>query len=279
MALIKHAQSGDLASDAVVLDLGDLRREGERLRARAQAEADRIIAEARAERERLITGAREEGFELGKQEGHAEGVEEGRADGREEARAEAAPRLDALAQSLEQAVERVDAAHEQAMREARRDVLDLALAIGERVAKRAVELDEDAALKQVEAALEVLLRATDLAIQVHPDDAASVEEALPSLKTRLDRSARMRVEPDPSLTRGSAIVRTSGGEIDATVEGQIARIVDSLRPLEDQQSRSRKRSDEQANDAPQLPNPSDAADGANPPDADPDPDPDPDPDA
>jgi flagellar biosynthesis/type III secretory pathway protein FliH len=230
MALIKHAQTASLASDAVVLDLGDLRREADRMRARAQREAARIVEEARVERERLIAGAREEGFEAGREAGHAEGFEAGRTAGEAEARAEASERLDSIASSLTAALDRIDAEHERTTREARHDVLELAIAMGERVARRAIEVDPTAAARQVEAALEIVLRATDLIVRVHPDDLTLVETAMPSLARRLGQSARVRVEAEASLTRGSAVVCSEHGEIDATVEGQIARLVECIRP-------------------------------------------------
>jgi len=230
MALIKHAQTGSMASDAVVLDLGDLRREADRLRERARREAEAIVAEARAERERLIEGAREEGYAAGHAAGLEAGREEGRAAGAAEAKEEAAERLDHLASTLTGVLEQINTTYEAAEREAREDVLDLALTIGERVAKRAVELDRHAAARQVEAALEIVLRSSDVVVRVHPDDATSVEEAMPDLARRLGRSARVRVEPDDSLARGSAFVVTAKGEIDATVDGQIERLVASVRP-------------------------------------------------
>lgn len=232
MALIKHAQTAEMASEAVVLDLGDLRREADRLRERARREAQAIVAEARAERERLLAGAREEGFAAGYAAGLEAGREEGRAAGADEAKQEHAERLDHLASTLTGVLEHINDTYEAAEREARADVLELALAIGERVAKRAVELDRHAAARQVESALEIVLRTSDVVVRVHPDDAASLEAALPDLARRLGRSARVRVEPDDSLTRGSAVLVTAKGEIDATVEGQIERLVESVRPAD-----------------------------------------------
>src|SRR5687767_7076452 len=82
MALIKSAKSGRLLKDAVVLDMGDLARQADRIRQSALVEAQRILAEAHAEAQRLIDGAAEqgraEGFELGHSEGFAKGEQEGR---------------------------------------------------------------------------------------------------------------------------------------------------------------------------------------------------------
>src|SRR5690606_929417 len=77
MALIRKSVAETLSREAIVLDLGDLVRQGEQIKARARAEADRILAEAQAERQRLIADA----AEVGRQEGFARGVEEGRKQG------------------------------------------------------------------------------------------------------------------------------------------------------------------------------------------------------
>jgi len=71
MALIKAAQTGDLQREAIVLDLGDLRRQAADLRAAAEATAERIVDEARRQAKALTDGAAERG--------HAEGLERGKA--------------------------------------------------------------------------------------------------------------------------------------------------------------------------------------------------------
>src|SRR5437879_148228 len=96
MALIKNSNAAVIARDAVVLDLSDLRRQGEALLAQARARADQVLAEAAAERDRLVAGA----AEAGRDQGLAEGLADGRARGLDEGRAQAIagykPRLESL---------------------------------------------------------------------------------------------------------------------------------------------------------------------------------------
>ena len=116
------------------------------------------------------------------------------------------------------------------LREARLDVLRLALAIAERVAKRAVEADEASASVQLEAALELVSRASSLRIACSPEDASLLREMTPALAARFASMRHAEIIEDPSLSRGSVVVRTDKGEVDATIETQIARVCDALMP-------------------------------------------------
>lgn len=228
MALIKAANSEHSMRDAIVLDLGEIGRLGERLLSRAQAEADRMLEEARAnaaaETDEIRERARAEGFERGL----AEGREAGLSEGRQSAHAEFAERLGALEAALAEAVEAFAREREGMLSEARGDALTLALDVARRVTKRVVDADPGVAAAQAEAALRTLGRRTEAQVRVHPDDLAAVREALPALAERVDAARGVELAPDDALTRGSCVVRTRRGEIDASIEGQLDRIADAL---------------------------------------------------
>ncbi len=232
MPMIRRADAASLARDAVVLDLGDLARQGEAMVERARREADRIVEEAHAERERLIAGAAEkgraEGIEKGRAEGHAEGLERGRA----EALAAEAEALGALQTSWVGAFERFEAMRSELRVEAERGVLALAVRLGERVAKRAIELDGEAAVRQLLEAIDLTMQPTRLRVRVSPEDAEAVRAALPGISDRLAESANAVVVEDGALSHGSVIVEADESRIDGTIETQLARIVDVLLPGE-----------------------------------------------
>src|SRR5690606_27701061 len=115
-------------------------------------------------------------------------------------------------------------------REARLDVLKLAVAVAEKVAKRRVEFDPEAAAAQLEAALELVSRPTRLRIACSPGDRAVLEESLPALRARFARVGDAEIVEDAALSHGSVIVRTEKGEIDATIETQIERVVHAILP-------------------------------------------------
>ena len=76
MAVIKSQNAQTLLKDAVVLDLGDLRRQAAERQEEAQAQARRIVAQAQDEAHRLTAGAHAKGFEQGMREGLAKGTQQ-----------------------------------------------------------------------------------------------------------------------------------------------------------------------------------------------------------
>lgn len=230
MALIKQANSGSAARDAIVLDLGDLRREAEALQARARAEADRIVAEAEAERERLLNGAHAEGYERGFAEGRAAGEQAGRESGHAEALRERTPQLEALEQSWREALGGFAALRDELLSDARANVLRLAAEVAERAVRRAIALESggEAALRQLEHALSLVLEPTGLVVEVSPEDAALCREALPALMESVGGAASgAQIVEHAELSRGSVLLRGKGGAIDATVETRIERLIDA----------------------------------------------------
>lgn len=241
MALIKHANARELARDAIVLDLGDLQRQGAMLVSQARAQAEAIVAEARAERDSIIAGAAEkghaDGFVAGRSAGHQAGLEAGRA----AALTEFKDKLSKLDAAWVAAAESFNASREDLLRSAQRDVLRVAVRIAERVTKRVIQLDSGTAARQLEAVLAVIVRPTRLTVRIHPDDRATVEQALPRLAAMFSAARHVELTDDPALQRGSCVATTRlpersdadtglGGEIDASIQMQLDRIVEALLP-------------------------------------------------
>lgn len=232
MPMIRRADAASIAREAVVLDLGDLARQGEAMIERARLEADRIVEEAKAERERLISDADERGHA----EGFARGLEEGNAKGHEDGRAAALAaqqpafhRLEAACMDALAAFEkRRDSLHS----EAERGVVSLAVRLGERVAKRAIEADEQAAVRQLQEAIGLVMRPSRVRVLVSPGDAKGMREAMPSLADRLGSSASVELVEDESLSHGSVIIEADESRIDGTIETQLERIVGAILPGE-----------------------------------------------
>jgi flagellar biosynthesis/type III secretory pathway protein FliH len=231
MALIRQSNAAMMARDALVLDLGDLKRQADAMRARAQAEVDQLLAEGRAERERLVRQATEEA----RSEGVERGLEEGREQGRQEGRAAGLAELRETLQKLESgwtaALEGFENGRARALLEGRQDVLRLAMMLGEMVAKRALALKPEAVVDQVAAALALLSKPSRVTVTVHPDDLPLIQEALPALAQKLAAAAHAELLSDTAMERGGCIVRMpSGAEIDATIGTQLERIAGALLP-------------------------------------------------
>lgn len=231
MALIRKAAADAAASNAVRLDLGDLEYHAAEVRARAAADAERIIAEAQAERERLIADATETGRTAGHAEGHKKGHAEGTKAGTDKAYAEAKAELAALSQAWREQLDALHASREGLILAAKTDLVRMAIDIAGRVTQRTVETDPSVAAAQAEAAARLIATRTAVVIDVCPDDRESVERALPELVRTVAAIDSAEIAESPALSRGSVIIRTAGGgEIDATLETQLARIAADLVP-------------------------------------------------
>jgi flagellar biosynthesis/type III secretory pathway protein FliH len=230
VAVIKQADSGSIARDAVVLDLGDLQREADRLREKAQAEARAIREKASREADRIIEEAMERGFEEGRKAGAEQGRSAGFEAGRNEAFEQQTSALAALAEQWARALNDFNETRDRLLRDARQDVLELAVRLGERVLRREIEGDRDAATRQLEAALELVLAPTALHVEVSPQDQERIAEILPSLVASLAKSPHAEVVESERVQPGGVRVRTDSGAIDATVEEQLRRISAALRP-------------------------------------------------
>jgi flagellar biosynthesis/type III secretory pathway protein FliH len=228
MGVLKPSVSRKHLQDAIALDLGDLRARADALCADARARAERIVEEAKAERERLLAGAHEEGFAAGKAEGHEKGLEEGRERGHKEALASHQQELARLHKGYEGALHAYERVRDDMLAEARREILVLATELARRVALRAVELDASVVERQLERVLGMAIEPTRVTLRVHPDDRPRVDEAMPGLIDRFAHSPHARTEDDASLERGSCVLRTDRGEIDASIGTMLDEITSRL---------------------------------------------------
>jgi flagellar biosynthesis/type III secretory pathway protein FliH len=231
MALIRQSSSATLTRDAVVLDLGDLMRQGEQMRTKARVDADRLLVEARAERERLIAGAAEEGRKSGAVAGQEEGRRQGEAQGRAAALAEMKDKLAKLEAGWSAALAAFESERDRMLLDARQDVVRLAARVAELVTKRALTLEPERVADQLSAVLAMVAKPTRLVVRANPEDLSILQEALPALQDRYRAATHVEIQPDPTLERGSCTASTAGGgTIDASVAGQLERIAAALLP-------------------------------------------------
>jgi len=135
--------------------------------------------------------------------------------------------LEHLKQPLEEAARRLaDRVEELAglraglRRDAEQDVVRLAIAIARRILHRELATDPAALLGVVKAALDRLDAREVLRLRVHPDDVTMIREALAAGGF----PEQVEIAGDAGLERGGLIVETSRGDLDASVESQLAEI-------------------------------------------------------
>jgi len=230
MPLLKSQLAPPAMKEAVVLDLGDLGAQAEKIREQAKREAEAILADARQEAERLAAASEAAATERGHAEGLARGLEEGRVQGKQEALAQSQEQLASLTAAWTATADGWQQQRTAMQRDAREAVLDFALRVAEKVVHRVVELDGETASRQVAAALESVLANHDVSIRIHPDDRATVEDALPKLVVHLGEQTNVTLTDDPAVGRGGCVLSSGAGEVDATIETQLTRIAELILP-------------------------------------------------
>lgn len=104
--------------------------------------------------------------------------------------------------------------------EVERDAVKLAIAIARRVVHRELATDPEAILGLVMAAFQKLNARETHQLRVSAGDAALMQEN----RARMEMPAGLEIVADSSLGAGSAVFETSRGELDASVDTQLAEI-------------------------------------------------------
>ncbi|GDX99138.1 flagellar assembly protein FliH [Phycisphaerae bacterium] len=231
MAVIRQSDALRLAEEAIALDLGDLKRQGDALVGHARERAAAIVAEANAERERIMRGIEQDAHREGMARGTKDGLEAGRKQGHEAALRERKQQLEAIEKGWLQALTQFEQLRATMLQQSREDVLELAVMLAQRVVRRQFEVDPTLVNEQLEACLRAVVKPTSLLITIAQADEAVVRAALPAILSRVGSSHSVTLNVDVSAEPGTCIARSAGGGmIDASVETQLTRIVESLVP-------------------------------------------------
>ena len=150
---------------------------------------------------------REQAFE----EGFAAGV------------AQAQSQLDGPAAALAAAADQLQALRTDAAASVEADAVDLALRIAEQVVGAAIAADPELVVEAVRGALRRLVERDRVLILVNPDDLELVRDHAARLVGELGGIEHCEVQAERRVRPGGAIVRTSEGEVDATLETKLAR--------------------------------------------------------
>jgi flagellar assembly protein FliH len=153
--------------------------------------------------------------------------QQGRAEGEAAGFARASLRLDPVIANLAAVIQELAGQRARVRAEAEEDAVQLAIAIARRVLYRELATDPEAILGLVMAAFQKLNTRETHRLRVSPADAAAMEEN----RARLHLPPRVEIAADPSLAPGSAVFETSRGELDASIDTQMAEIGRGLADL------------------------------------------------
>ena len=137
--------------------------------------------------------------------------------------AQAQSQLDGPAAALAGAAEQLQAMRTDAAASVEADAVDLALRIAEQAIGAAIAADPELVVEAVRGALRRLVERDRVLILVNPDDLELVRDHVARLVGELGGIEHCEVQSERRVRPGGAIVRTSEGEVDATLETKLAR--------------------------------------------------------
>jgi flagellar assembly protein FliH len=202
---------------AFLPDLGGATPEsGADARAEAATSAHAILAGAEAQAQALMEAARRQVAGL-LEEGRRDGFRQGQG----EAHQAAAPRLAALTEALAVGAATLEELEASWHARAEEVIVELALAVAERILMREIARAPEAILGPVRAALASLPVAEESVIRVHPDLVPVLEAHRAAMTAAAPGIPGLRVQGDPAVAPGGCLVQAPSGLVDATLPGQL----------------------------------------------------------
>ena len=194
-------------------------------RARSQLETrDRELARSRdqavAEANRLHQQAREEGLQAGRDAAAAEADER--------LRHQVEDRVGKLVSATEGMLRQITEAQQAWMVNYADSLVTTAVAIAERVVRQRLRQEPELIARWAEEALWVARSADRLTVAVHPETLAELGPKLDELLSRPGLPEDISIIPDETVPREGVSVRQTGGEVSATLQGQLERLAEAL---------------------------------------------------
>ena len=170
----------------------------------ASAKARELLQKAQAEAAEIVRKAEEKSEELRKS-GYETGYQEG------------------LAQVTEQLV-KARQEHEQFLKNANRELMDLAFRIAEKIIGKQLEIEPQTIISVVKQAMQNVRGSKQLTIRVHPDDAKILRENDEELQEALGRQRIIDIMEDKKVQPGGCIIESEIGTVEAQLQTQLERL-------------------------------------------------------
>ncbi|MCI0416135.1 type III secretion system stator protein SctL [bacterium] len=170
----------------------------------ASAKARELLQKAQREAEAILRNAEEESAKQ-RQTGYDTGYQEG------------------LAQTTELMV-KARTEQEQFIKNANRDLMDLAFKIAEKIIGKQLEMEPETIIGIVKQAMQTVRQSKQLTIRVHPEDAKILKENEEELQETLGRQRILDVVEDKKVHRGGCIIESEIGTVEAQLQTQLERL-------------------------------------------------------
>ena len=191
----------------------------------AREEAEQLLSQTReramAEQEEIRAGARDEGY----RDGYAQGIAKAMDDSIRDREATAAR----LEQEVQAFLEKASLAREEMILQSRDELLELCLAIAEKVVRISLRSSSEVIIRMIQTATERMRRQEWVHIYISGCDTRQVAQISPALTTTLGAlSQHIKVVPMGDDEGGTCIVETPEEIADASVSTQMSKIRDVL---------------------------------------------------
>ncbi|OEG00401.1 flagellar assembly protein FliH [Vulcanibacillus modesticaldus] len=192
--------------------LGDAKKQAEELLEKEKKAIDEWWDKKRAEDDLLIERLKKEGYQAGYEEGHAKAE----LDLQEQYQ----KRFDQAQQILEEA----SRIKEQIIQESESKIIELSVAIAEKIIRKEIELDMGVVKNLVKEVLKGIKELEKISISVAPSYFTYLHNAREELLKELNGQIELLIFPDPSITDGGCIIKSSYGTFDAKIDTQLEEI-------------------------------------------------------
>lgn len=217
--------------EAQAVELADLSKyEPEQVYSDAKSYAEYLVDQARETAASMVEQARmlrDSELDAARQKGYQEGYEAGYSEGISLADRESA----GLIRTAEQIAMQVAAERNRSVLGAERDVVELAIEVARKLVAIQIELEPDLVVEVCRGAIRKAFNREQLVVLAHPDDMAILREAGGEIARELGGIKHLDFVEERRVERGSVLVRTPGGEVDATFDGKADKIRDAFRDI------------------------------------------------
>ena len=211
----------------------DIEQEAAALLEGAKRRSVAILEQARQQAAEQRQKGYDAGLAKGRDEGHAQGYAKGLDEGQAAAYAGGREALQALADSMTSVLRGFNEERARLATAATDEVPRLAVAIAERVCKRAGRFDPEVCHANATAALRLVMRSHDVKLHAHPADCENLRTLLPTIQKRWPALTHVELVEDANVDRGGCRVHTEGGLVDADLRTQLDRVAADLVPGEE----------------------------------------------
>ncbi|MBP7933856.1 MAG: hypothetical protein KA354_04325 [Phycisphaerae bacterium] len=226
--IIKARSAGPESLGARAFVVNDVLREARGVLTAAQRNAAELCEQARAQVTEIREQARREGHEAGFIAGREDGLKAGRDEAFALARQEFGEQQRLLTAACEDLMTQIEDGRALWLASARQDLVELAMAIARRVVHHVGQRERDVVLANLEEAVRLAGRRSEVTLVVHPADAAAARSFADGLLGRRDQWKHVEIVEDTQMSPGGCRVHWDSGAVDAALETQLDRIADQL---------------------------------------------------